>query len=81
MDAFTRASRPIATPEFCDKYAHAREAGRIFGVFRRLYARVRCKREGLGRPNVRFLESLKEGVPCCFVMPPKSFRQRVRWTT
>lgn len=43
MDASTRASPPTGNPEFRDKYAHAREAGRISGVFRRLYARVLCE--------------------------------------
>jgi hypothetical protein len=33
MDASTPASSPPGNPEFRDKYAHAREAGRIFGVF------------------------------------------------
>lgn len=68
-------------PEFRGQYAHAREAGRIFGIFRRLYACARCERNGLGKPNVQYLESLKGAVLCCFVMPPKSFRQKGRWTT
>ncbi|GEM_PF-6105889 len=32
MDASTRASPATANPEFRDKYAHAREAGRVFGI-------------------------------------------------
>ncbi len=80
MDISTRASPPTATPEFRDQYAHARGAGRVFGVFLRLYAGARCERNGLGRPYVQFLESLTGVVPCCFVMPLKSFRQRGRWT-
>lgn len=76
-----RASPATANPEFRDKYAHAREAGRVFGVFRRLYASTRCGRIGLGRPNAQFLEPLEGEDPCCFVMPPKSFRQTGRWTT
>lgn len=81
MDASTCASPPTSNPEFRDKYAHAREAGRVFGVFRRLYAAARFGRNGLGRPNFQLLETLKGALPCCFVMPPKSYRQRERWTT
>lgn len=52
--ASTRASPATANAEFRDKYARAREASRIFGVFRRLYAGARCERNGPGRPNFQF---------------------------
>lgn len=58
LDAFRRASSPTATPEFRDKYAHAREMRA---------ERPRCAPcPVLGHP--------KKSGPNGFVMLPKCFR-------